>query len=329
MFSAYDAARHGAALVDRTAARGRIIVAGPDRASYLQGLLTNDIAALSPGRGCYAAMLTPQGRLVSDLWVYELGDVILVSLPRETGAAILAKLDQFIFSENVQLGEVTGTFAQLAVVGPASAAAVASLLDAVGEDVLRSLPEHGNLRASIQAQPAIVTRVSDAGADGFDVYVDEAQRAGIVSALAARHVIDATGQAAEILRVEAGVPLFGRDMDAETIPLEAGIETRAISFTKGCYVGQEVIIRVLHRGHGRVARRLVGVLFDPSGAVPAPGAVIRSGDREVGHVTSAVHSPALERPIALGYVHRDFVAPGTSLTVGAAPATVVDLPFVA
>ena len=132
---------------------------------------------------------------------------------------------------------------------------------------------------------------------------------------------------AEAVRIESGVPLFGRDMDEETIPLEAGIESRAISFTKGCYVGQEVIIRVMHRGHGRVARKLVGLTIDGD-AVPEIGAVIRAGDREIGRVTSSTSSPALKRPIALGYVHRDFLEPGTKVTIGAATAEVSALPFV-
>ena len=130
-----------------------------------------------------------------------------------------------------------------------------------------------------------------------------------------------------MLRVEAGVPLFHRDMDEETIPLEAGIESRAISLTKGCYVGQEVIIRVLHRGHGRVARKLVGLKIDGE-AVPAAGAAVMNGDRAVGEVTTGVHSPALGGPIALAYVQRDFIAPGTVLSVNGAGATVTALPFV-
>jgi folate-binding protein YgfZ len=123
------------------------------------------------------------------------------------------------------------------------------------------------------------------------------------------------------------MPLFGSDMDEETIPLEAGIESRAISFTKGCYVGQEVIIRVLHRGHGRVARKLVGLTLDGE-AVPEPGAAIRGGDRQIGAVTSSAFSPALQRPIALGYVHRDFLEPGTTVAIGDRTATVSTLPFV-
>jgi folate-binding protein YgfZ len=116
-------------------------------------------------------------------------------------------------------------------------------------------------------------------------------------------------------------------MNEDTIPLEAGLESRAISLTKGCYVGQEVIIRVLHRGHGRVARRLVGLVLE-GGAVPPSGTTVHAEGREVGRVTSGVASIALKQPIALAYVHRDFVAPGTPLAVEGAPAVVTALPFV-
>ena len=142
MASAYQAARQRAASIDRSS-RGRIVVSGKDRASYLQGLLTNDIAALVAGSGCYSAYLTPQGRMISDMWVYELGDVILLSLPSvETKNTVLAKLDQFIFSEDVQLGDVTDAFAQIAVVGPAAAQVVGAVAN---EKVARlaALGEHG------------------------------------------------------------------------------------------------------------------------------------------------------------------------------------------
>ena len=117
MTSAYQAARQRAAFIERSS-RGRLLVSGSDRASYLQGLLTNDTVALKAGEGCYAAYLTPQGRMISDLLVYELGDVILLSLPGDVKDTVLARLDQFIFSEDVQLGDVTATFGQVVVVGP-------------------------------------------------------------------------------------------------------------------------------------------------------------------------------------------------------------------
>jgi folate-binding protein YgfZ len=325
MSSAYQAARQRAAFLDRSS-RGRLLVSGSDRTSYLQGLLTNDTAALKAGEGCYSAYLTAQGRMVSDLWVYELGDVILLVLPGDVKDTVLAKLDQFIFSEDVQLGDVTPTFGQVAVVGPDAARVVSSLMDDSPLPRLTALPEHGNIRGAIASSPAIVTRITDVGEAGFEIYVE---RAGI-DALKAK-LMDAGGveldaETADVLRVEAGVPQFHRDMDEETIPLEAGIEQRAISQTKGCYVGQEVIIRVLHRGHGRVARKLVGLTLDGD-LVPARGSIVKSDQKDVGEITSSVRSIALGKPIALGYLQRDFLAPGTLVSVEGSHAVVTQLPF--
>ena len=323
---AYDAARHRAAFIDRSD-RARIVVSGADRGTYLQGLLTNDVAALTTGQGCYTAYLTPQGRMIADLYVYELGDVMLLTLERAVKETVLAKLDQFIFSEDVQLGDVTDTFAQLGVIGPNAAATIAPLLSGASADRLEALPEHGNLRAAWAGDPVIVTRITDIGQPGYDLFVDPAKADGLKSAIADAGAIALDEQTADTIRIEAGVPRFHRDMDEETIPLEAGIESRAISFTKGCYVGQEVIIRVLHRGHGRVARKLVGLVI-AGDRPPAAGTIVQSTDREVGRVTSSAWSPALQKPIALAYVHRDFVAPGTALTVNGANAEVMSPPFV-
>ena len=336
---AYAAARERAGLVDRPD-RGRIVVSGADRASFLQGLLTNDVVALKAGQGCYTAYLTAQGRMIADVDVYELGDVMLLVLLRDVKDAVIAKLDQVIFSEDVQLGDVTDTFAQMAVIGPEAASLVARVLG-VAVETLGAMTEHGNLRTSWPASPSldatrdggtgspvIVTRAAGTGEPGFDLYVESARGGELRRALIEAGAAEVDADTAEAIRIEAGVPLFHRDMDEETIPLEAGIESRAVSFSKGCYVGQEVIIRVLHRGHGRVARRLVGLRFQGD-VVPPAGARIRAGDREIGEVTSSTRSPALQAPIALGYVHRDFVEPGTKVAVDGAAAEVVTVPFVA
>jgi folate-binding protein YgfZ len=321
---AYAAARHRAASIDRSR-RGRIVVSGGDRRSYLQGLLTNDIAALAAGQGCYAAYLTPQGRMIADLYVYELGDVILLALEGGTKDTVLTNLDQFVFTEDVQLRDVTDVFAEIAVVGPQAAATLSTVLTGISAETLAALQDHGNLRAVWNGESVIVTHIDDAGERGYDVFIDRAKSAAFFSALDAAGVAALDPPTAEAIRVEGGVPLFHRDMNEETIPLEAGIESRAISFTKGCYVGQEVVIRVLHRGHGRVVRKLVGLALSATG--PA-GAIVRAGDREVGRVTSSAFSPALQKTIALAYVHRDFVAPGTAVSVDGADAVVAALPFV-
>ena len=327
MAAEYDAARRGAGLIDRSD-RGRIVVSGKDRASYLHGLFTNDITALTAGHGCYSAYLTPQGRMITDVAVYELGDVILLSLGRDVKDTLLAKLDQFIFAEDVQLGDVTDSFGGVAIVGPRAAAIAESVLAGVSPGALALLVEHGNLRAGFSGDPVIVLRVTDTGEPGYELLLDAARAPRLITALRENGAVDIAEPTGEAIRIEAGVPKFHRDMDEETIPLEAGIEARAISLTKGCYVGQEVIIRVLHRGHGRVARKLVGVTL--SGTIaPSSGAAVQADGREVGHLTSVAWSPTLKHVIALGYLHRDFIEPGTSVTVDGEPAVVTALPFVA
>jgi tRNA-modifying protein YgfZ len=306
----YEAAQHGSAVAERRD-RGWVVVSGADRRTYLHGLFTNDIANLAPGNGVYSAYLTPQGRMITDLWVYELGDVVLLSMPLALKDALIARLDQFIFTEDVQLGDVTSTFRALSVVGPESGAVIAAVLG-LSIDVVSS--DAPNVRAQFQNHPAIVLRTWDRGVDGFDVLVEQDHIETLKQAFLDAGVSPASDEALETTRVEAGVPKFHADMDEDIIPLEAGIEDRAISMTKGCYVGQEVIIRVLHRGHGRVAKKLVGLVLDGT-AAPHAGAPVLSGDREIGKVTSVVWSPALARRVALGYVHRDFVAPGTKVVV--------------
>jgi folate-binding protein YgfZ len=322
----YRRIREGAAL-SPDAARGRIAVSGRDRAAYLQGLLTNDIQALVPGSGCYAAWLTPQGRMLTDMHVFESGDMILLDVPAGVREQVLQRLDQFLFSEDVQLADVTDVLGAVSLHGPRAAGTLeAAIPDLSGT---AEWPEYRNVRASFDGTPVVVARLSRLGVPGFVVYVEAGRASDLTGAFERGGAAPVGAGAAEAARIEAGYPLFGLDMDEEVIPLEAGIEPRAISFTKGCYVGQEVIIRVLHRGHGRVARRLVGFRVRDGGP-PAHGSRVYAGGRDVGFVTSAASSPRLG-PIALGYVHRDFVTPGTAVEVegtgGRTAATVSALPF--
>ncbi len=326
----YNALRHRAGIVDRSG-RGRIVLKGRDRRSYLQGLLTNDIAALTPGSGCYAAFLTPQGRMIADMRVLETGGEIVVDLPRAVADSVRDRLAQFVFSEDVEVVDITGSRAQVGVYGPDAARVLSSVMAAespADPHALETMPMFGNLQLTLAGTGALVVRSDEIGTSGFDLFVDVAGKGRLRDALRGAGAADVDSETAEVCRVEAGRPAFGVDMDTGTIPLEAGIEDRAISLTKGCYVGQEIIIRVLHRGHGRVARKLVGIALDASAAVPAHGAIMRAGDREVGSVTSAVLSPALGHPIALGYVHRDFTGAGTQVSAGGQPATITPLPFV-
>jgi folate-binding protein YgfZ len=313
------------AAIGAVAPRKAIGVSGADRASYLQGLLTNDIQALTPGTGCYAAWLTPQGRMLTDLHVFESGEMILLDVPADELAATLQRLEQFIFSEDVQLADLSGTLEAVWIHGPESAALLDQTL--TGVQGLAGWPEYHNARAGVSSHndprphvPVVVARVSQLGVPGFVVYIEPSGKTDLERALVDRGAAIADAAALDAARVEAGYPLFGIDMTDDTIPLEAGIEERAISFSKGCYVGQEVIIRVLHRGHGRVARKLVALRLSAEG--PARGATIRAGDRDVGAVTSVAVSPGFGS-IALGYVHRDFTEIGSRVSVQG-PAAPVD-----
>ncbi|HEX7487172.1 MAG TPA: glycine cleavage T C-terminal barrel domain-containing protein [Vicinamibacterales bacterium] len=330
----YRSATESAAVFDRSG-RGKIAVAGNDRRTYLHAMLTNDIASLQAGSGCYAAYLTPQGRMIADMIVLELGDLLLLDLDRSMTATVLEKLDQFVFSEDVKLGDLTEAFGKLAVAGPTAASVVAGVLGGDGRpgpsaSDFAGWPDFRNVRASFRGQMALVAASHEVGVPGFDLYVERPHVEALTGALVAAGAMPAGPAVWDVLRVEAGRPAFGIDMDAETIPLEAGIEGRAISLTKGCYPGQEIVIRVLHRGHGRVARRIAGLLVAGS-EVPHVGDRLRAGDREAGRITSAVWSPRAGGPIALAMVHRDFLEPGTELMVlhgdQTVSSTVVTLPF--
>jgi len=308
----YDAIRAGAVLgaIDR---RAQLAVGGVDRASYLQGLLTNDIQALQAGSGCYSAWLTPQGRMISDMHVLQSDTMVLLDVPAALADSLLQRLDQFLFTEDVQLQSLADSLTSVWIHGPQSAGVLARVLDGdVGVDTWRA---YQHRRVSPRGDPnaaVVVARIDQLGVPGFVLYVDPQRRATLEESLVAAGALRVAAEAVEAARIEAAYPVFGIDMTDDTIPLEAGIEHRAISFTKGCYVGQEIIIRVLHRGGGRVARKLVTLSID--GRLPQRGAKLYAAEREIGAITSAAESPRLG-PIALGYVHRDFVTPGTPVLV--------------
>lgn len=284
----YDVLRSGRGLVERTE-RACLALTGSDRRSFLQGLVTNDVLALGPGQSCYAAMLTPQGRMITDLHVHETGDQLLLDVPKELASALAARLDQSIFSEDAAVQQVS--FVHLTVGSDLALSQVARSVP--GMVIARGLPFDVPL---------------------MDLFVPPPAAPALLDALRQAGVTQVGQDAFDIIRIESGVPRWGADMDEDTIPLEAGIDERAISLTKGCYVGQEVIIRVLHRGHGRVARRLVRLALPDAteATLPSPGNALTKDDRDVGRLTSVAWSPRLGG-IALGYVHRDFVAPGTEV----------------
>lgn len=221
--------------------------------------------------------------------VRELGDATYVVLDRTLAPSIRDHLDRFIITEDVTVEDMTDAFVQFGVYGPDSERVTSQ----ISQLVVASWPGE------------------DAGLTGRDVVVPAARAADAERGLTEGGGVPIDAATLDVARIEAGIPKFLVDMDTTTIPLEAGIEERAISMTKGCYVGQEVIVRVLHRGGGRVAKKLVQLRAE---SPLSRGDRLSSGDREIGRVTSAAVSPRLG-PIALGYVQRDFAEPGAALVV--------------
>jgi folate-binding protein YgfZ len=319
-YEGYEAARKTSGLRDRSD-DGRLRVTGPDRAAWLQGLLTNDITAIAPGGGCYAAYLTPQGRMIADIRVLERGDFMLLDVPGAQKAFVLERLTTFIIMEDVAVDDVTGSLARVALHGPGAAALLENVVKVDDGTPLASLAEHASTVAQLDGHPVVIAGSRELGGDvaGFDAYCPAPVKDDLLRALIAAGAAPIADNAWHALRIEAGRPLFGVDMTTETIPLEAGIEDRAISFTKGCYVGQEIIIRVMHRGGGRVARKLVGLRpvapSAPDDAIAADTPLF-AGEKSIGRITSAAWSPRFGQWIAIGYVQRESAEPGTHVTIG-------------
>ncbi len=336
MNDAYEALRHGAAVVDRTD-RGLIAVGGSDRAEYLQGQLTNDIAALEDGAQCYAAYLTPQGRLITDMEVLSIVEHLLLDVHEDSTAALVAKFGGLVFTEDVEFADWTNTWLSCGVTGPAAPERLTQALRTVdvgptGLDfVMSSTPRVG--RCTSRRGDLIVARTDSLGGLGFDLWVEREVVSDLRRALAGAGCVAADRVTVDTFRIENGRPVFPVDMNDRTIPLEAGIESRAISFDKGCYVGQEVIIRIMHRGQGRVARRLVGLKVEATelASGPGKGARLWHDNAEVGQVTSVTWSPLCDQVIALAYVGRDLAHPDVALEFDSADgrrrAVVTALPF--
>jgi folate-binding protein YgfZ len=292
--------------------RGRLRLEGRDVAPFLQALLTNDVSSLNPGEGTYAAYLTPQGRMLADLELYRRADAWLMSLGGRRVASIAERLDQSIFSEDVRITDASASLGELLIAGGQAPERLAVALGVSSEE-LRALSE----LQQIDCAAGFIARSGEARLPSFKIFVPAERREAAVLRLEAAGVPAMSSDLAEALRIEAGRPRFGADMAEDTIPLEAGLLQRAISTTKGCYVGQEIIVRVLHRGGGRVARRLVTLsLPTPLDGPPPPGTPLTAGDREVGRLTSVAWSPDSSAIIALGYLQRDLAETGRRVAVG-------------
>ena len=304
-----------AAGVRNKAERGRVRITGADRVTFLQALVTNDLMLLKTHQGAYAAYLTPQGRMVTDLHIFVRPDEVVADVPASLSAELAAKLDALVFAEDVQILDVSSALAQITVTGGRAAHLIAQATGA-DETALTRLP----VWSQIDIADGFVARTDDADVESYDIVLSASREAAVTAALEAAGAVPMSAELAEAIHIQAGRPAFGTDMTTDTIPLEAGLLERAISTSKGCYVGQELVIRVLHRGAGRVAKRLVRLALPiaPDSAAPMPvaGSTLAVDGKPVGAITSV--SPALDASgmRALGYVHRDEAEAGRLLSVG-------------
>lgn len=276
--------------------RGFIAVGGTDGAEYLQGQVTNDVEVIQAGSGTYAALLDRKGKMQADMRILRRDDDLLVETEPEALVATLRHLTMYSVGRDVSVADVSGELELIAIWGPA--AAELSGLGPLGA-------EHDHAVDTLAGVEVRVVRT----APGLDLIVDADSCQPALKALAEAGIPSVSGEALEIVRVEAGLPRYGREMTAETIPQEAGINDRAVSFSKGCYIGQETVARLHYRG--KPNRHLRGLKLDAT--VPA-GAPVRFGDREVGKVGTAVLSPA-HGPIALAILRRE-AEPGSTVIAG-------------
>jgi tRNA-modifying protein YgfZ len=294
-------------------ARGRLRLEGRETVPFLQALVSNDLGALVEGRGVYATYLTPQGRMIADLRIFHRGDFLLIDVAPGVAGTLAAKLDHSVFAEDVRIADVSDALDQIGIIGHGVETIIA---DVLGVDP--ALVTDAPMLSTISEGDLIAARTDDATVPSFDVFFPPEARDRVLTRIGEAGARPMATELVEALRIEAGRPLFGVDMTEETIPLEAGLLERAISTSKGCYVGQEVIIRVLHRGGGRVAKRLAMLKIDGSAHdVPAPGTALEVDGHAVGKITSAAPESHHRGVVALGYVHRDHANIGAHVTVRA------------
>jgi tRNA-modifying protein YgfZ len=320
----YRQLREECGVVDRSQ-RGKLLVRGGEAAEYLQGQLTNDVEALAPGEGCYAALLDRKGHMQADMRVLNCSGALFppISGIRRTGTeeavvwidtepialeATRRHLQTYKIGREVEVEDVTAERALLSLVGPRSAEVAGS----------PPLPEHACEPQAV----AGVECVAVGTALGIDLIAPAADAERLRAALLDAGVAAVAPEAFEILRVEAGIPRFGAEMDSSTMPAEAGIVEAAVSFSKGCYIGQETVARLHYKG--RPNRHLRGLRL----SAPAPaGTPLRLGEREVGRIGGSCVSP-VHGPIALAILRRE-AEPGAELAAGedGVTARVTDLPF--
>jgi folate-binding protein YgfZ len=318
----YAAARSAVGLIDR---RGHSVLeaTGRDRASFLNALLSNDVKSLGPGQGCAATLLDVHGKVQVVLLVWVLDDRILIVTPPGTGAATLEALDRYLFSEKVELRDASEEWALFLLTGPEAPALVERLAGTAPE----SRPWSHGPGWLDGVELRLVRGGGETGEPEVWIAAPAPEGERVWKALTGAGAVALGGAAVESLRIEAGAPRFPADIGPAVLLPEVPFET-LVSYTKGCYPGQEVVVRIRDRGH--VNRHLRGLLLEGD-VVPAPGSEVVAGETVIGTVTSATRSFGLDRPIALAMVRRQHAEPGTVVGVRVedrvVPAIVSALPF--
>ncbi len=325
----YRAVREGVAVADLSH-RGLLRVTGEDRVTWLQSIISNDILPLQPGSGVYSSFLSHKGKMLTYFRVYLLPDAVLLEDVGEIGETTQQALRKFLlYGTKAKLESCAGTWGLLLISGPNTP----DLIRAAFQVDVAGLTPLSFATSDIGGQRALCIRTEETGEIDVEILIPAAGLEAAWSALwKAGEPIGLKpfgSRTREVLRIEAGLPMTGRDITEDIVPPEANLEGKAFSLSKGCYPGQEVVARM--DTYGNVKRRLVGLVLEGE-ALPERGAKIYSGEREVGWVSSATRSPALGKSVAMGFPLRDFAKPQTELTVDVGgqrkPATVQALPFV-
>ena len=327
MRNEYDAVRSAVGIADLSH-RGKLKLSGKHHLKFLQGMLTNNVENLEPGTGMHAALLTVKGRMVSDMKVYKFEDSILFDLEPGVNIKVGELLTKYRLSYKADIEDLSDTQSLFSLNGPNAMSLVFKVLDLPP----REMNEYDHFNAELGGHEVTVAKVSRTKFDGYDIYAPSGASESIWDLFLSEGqelgILPVGQNAMNVLRIEAGIPEYGTDMDESNIPIEAGIWD-ALDFEKGCYVGQEVVARIKWRGH--VNWHLLGIVLDGN-TIPAPGDEIYSGERKIGRITSGVFSPGLNKPIALGYIRREFKEPGTKVTVNSdgdtvSEASISDTPF--
>jgi folate-binding protein YgfZ len=306
---------------------GSIKVCGGEVVQFLNGLVTNNVKTLEVGKGMRAALLTGHGKVKALCRILNLGDTYLVIDDPQTHEKVFKYLFPFSYAGDFKVEDVSEEYRTVSVQGPRSHL----VMKEICFEPLPPLSEYDWFQTLIAGHRALVTRASHTGEAGFDILVPASAVKDVWDFILLKgsfHSIVPFGlRALDSLRIEAGIPVYGRDVDETNMMLETGLED-AVSFTKGCYTGQEAVAMATYRGH--VSKRLSGLAFSGE-VVPRQGDVVKRDDKDIGFITSALRSPTLERVIALAIIKHGFFESGNSVEVqtgtATTPAVVVDLPF--